>query len=203
MITNYTTIQTPGESEIKEKGSKFIGFVHQVRSEEDVKEVIDNIRSIHPKSRHICYAFSIGTDEPLERANDDGEPSGSAGRPILGQIHSNELHYTLVAVVRYFGGTLLGVPGLIAAYKGAAAEAIANAKLEQRHIRALYQMETDHMHYHELMNYLKRNGVDIIEQDIAANCIVTVAVEVTDMDNFNNDITLLNGIKGKFTEYEK
>lgn len=203
MITTYTTIQTPGEGEFKDRGSKFIGYARQVRSDDDVKQAIDDIRSIHPKGRHICYAFSIGTEEPQERANDDGEPSGSAGRPILGQIHSNELHYTLVAVVRYFGGTLLGVPGLIAAYKGAAAEAITNAKLQQRHIRARYLMETDHMHYHELMNYLKRNEVDIIEQDIAANCMVTVAVEVTDMEKFNNDITLLTGIMGKFIGYEQ
>lgn len=203
MITTYTTIQTPGEGEIKDRGSKFIGYAQQVRNEDDVKQAIDDIRSIHPKSRHICYAFTIGTEEPQERANDDGEPSGSAGRPILGQIHSNELHYTLVAVVRYFGGTLLGVPGLIAAYKGAAAEAISNATLQQRHIRARYLMETDHMHYHELMNYLKRNEVDIIEQDIAAKCIVTVAVEVNDMEKFNNDITLLTGIMGKFIGYEQ
>lgn len=202
MQTEYQTIAHESIGEFKDRGSKFIGYAIPVRTEEEVKEHLERIKLQHPKSRHVCYALSIGTDEPLERANDDGEPAGSAGRPILGQIHSAGLQYLLVAVVRYFGGTLLGVPGLIHAYKTAAAMAIENSQVVTRHVQALYQLQTTYLHYHTLMNYLKRESVEILEQLLDADCIVNVSINLPRKEKFDADITEMEGISINFKGYE-
>ncbi len=202
MIAEYQTIAETGTAIFRDRGSKFVGYAIPVRSETEVKQHIDALRQEHPKSRHVRYAFTIGTDELLERANDDGEPAGSAGRPILGQIHSAGLNFVLVAVVRYFGGTLLGVPGLINAYKTAAEEALAAVPQVTRYIRATYQLETTYAHYHELMNYLKRESVDILEQLLEADCILQVAVDLPQKEKFDREIAEIEGISVNFIGYE-
>ena len=116
-VTTYRTLKSPIQAEFKDKGSRFLAFAYPVQTAEQVKKHVDDLRQEHHKARHWCYAYRLGVDGNQFRANDDGEPSGSAGRPILGQIDSFELTDVLVMVVRYFGGTLLGVPGLIHAYK--------------------------------------------------------------------------------------
>ena len=128
----YHTLAAPAEAEFKDKGSRFIAYAYPVRSAEDVKNHVERQRQAHHKARHWCYAYRLGTDGLQFRANDDGEPSGSAGRPILGQIDSFAVTDTLIIVVRYFGGTLLGVPGLIHAYKTAAAEALKAAEVIEK-----------------------------------------------------------------------
>lgn len=130
--TTFRTLATPAEAEFKDKGSRFIAFAYPVRSVAEVKPYVDALRQGHHKARHWCYAYRLGTDGNQFRANDDGEPSGSAGRPILGQIDSAELTDVLVVVVRYFGGTLLGVPGLIHAYKTATAEVLQTAEVVEK-----------------------------------------------------------------------
>jgi len=115
----YKTITAPTTSDFRDRGSKFFGFAYPVQDVEEVKEKVKALKKEHPKAVHHCYAFRIGTDGTLFRANDDGEPSGSAGKPMLGQIDSAGLTNVLVVIVRYFGGSLLGVPGLINAYKTA------------------------------------------------------------------------------------
>jgi uncharacterized YigZ family protein len=201
LITEYKTIAAPSQGEFKDKGSKFLAFAFQVDTEEQVKEWLAHLRKEHPKSRHVCYAFSIGANEPLERSNDDGEPSGTAGKPILGQIHSIGLSNTLIAVVRYFGGTLLGVPGLIAAYKGAAHYALTNAKVVTHYIQAEYKLETDYQHFHELMNYLKREGVVVVDQQLDARYLLTIRIGADRQQKFYADITEASHIIATFIRY--
>ena len=123
----YRTLTTPGEAIYTEKRSKFLAFAHHITNEEEAKEILQTIRKRYYDARHICYAYVLGFEGEHTRSNDDGEPSGSAGKPILGQLRSAEITFTLVAVVRYFGGVKLGTGGLAVAYKTAAAEAISNA----------------------------------------------------------------------------
>ncbi len=132
MIETYQTLSAPNQAEFKDKGSRFIAFAYPIRSTEEVKQYVDTLRQEHHKARHWCYAYRLGVDGNQFRANDDGEPSGSAGRPILGQIDSAELTDVLVVVVRYFGGTLLGVPGLIHAYKTSTQMALQSAQIIQK-----------------------------------------------------------------------
>ena len=133
-ITTYSTIAAHVQAEIKDKGSRFIAYAYPIQSVAQVKQYVDALREEHHKARHWCYAYRLGVDGLQFRANDDGEPSGSAGRPILGQIDSAGLTDVLVVVVRYFGGTLLGVPGLIQAYKNSTAEALAIAEIVEKNI---------------------------------------------------------------------
>ena len=129
IIDQYYSIKDSTEGQYKEKGSKFISYAYPVTSEEQVEERLEEIRNLHHKARHHCYAYEIGIDGNRYRANDDGEPAGSAGKPIQNTLFSANLHFILVAVVRYFGGTLLGVPGLIHAYKEASVDALKQAEI--------------------------------------------------------------------------
>src|SRR5690242_1989774 len=130
-LYKYRTLAANTTGEFKDRGSKFLAYAYPIQTTKDVKEHIQALKKEHPKAVHYCYAYRIGTDGKEFRANDDGEPSGSAGRPILGQIDSSGLTNVLVVVVRYFGGTLLGVPGLINAYKTATMEALAKVPITE------------------------------------------------------------------------
>ena len=132
MDDTYKTVEGPAEGYINERKSKFISFIYPVQDADGVKEIVDELREKYHDARHVCWAYMLGWEREEFRSNDDGEPSGTAGRPILGQINSAELTDVLIAVVRYFGGTLLGTGGLIKAYKEAAADAIANAEVVER-----------------------------------------------------------------------
>ena len=124
MTDEFKTPKAPSEGLFKDKGSKFFGYIFPIKNENEVKAHLENLKSLHPKARHHCFAYKLGIDENNFRANDDGEPSGTAGKPILNTLHSFELTDALAVVVRYFGGTLLGVPGLINAYKEATKEGL-------------------------------------------------------------------------------
>ena len=126
---SYRTIKTLSQGLYKDKGSKFMAFAYPVSEQESIKPIIDDIKKTYHDARHHCYAYMIGYQRQIWRANDDGEPSGTAGKPILGQINSAELTNILIVVIRYFGGILLGTSGLINAYKCAAADAISNAEI--------------------------------------------------------------------------
>lgn len=130
----YKTILTPSEGIFKDKGSKFHGYLYPIHSIEEVEYHLSDIKTVHPKARHVCYAYRIGIGDQVFRINDDGEPSGSAGRPIYNELLSNDLTDTLAAVVRYFGGTKLGIPGLINAYKTATSDAISQTEIITRYI---------------------------------------------------------------------
>lgn len=155
ILDQYTTIASPTEGTFRDRGSKFIGYAFPVNNEREVKEHLLNLKKLHPSSRHVCYAFRINPLNEYWRANDDGEPSSSAGKPILGQIRSMELQNVLVAVVRYFGGTLLGVPGLIHAYKQAAIEALQQAVLVEKTVTLEINAAVTYDKMGDLMKWVK------------------------------------------------
>lgn len=159
---SYFTVAAPAEGIYKDRGSKFLGFIFPVFSEAEIKQHLQDLRKEHPSARHHCYAWRLGADKNAYRANDDGEPNNSAGKPILAQIQSNDLTNVLIVVVRYFGGTLLGVSGLINAYKLAAADAIANAQIEERFILFEYKVEFNTEDTSPVMRALKENEAEIL-----------------------------------------
>lgn len=164
MEDTYLTIAAPSQGEYKDRGSKFLAYAFPVGAEADWQARLEDVRKLHPKARHHCFAFRLGLDKNCFRANDDGEPAGSAGRPILGQIDAFGLTNVLVVVARYFGGTLLGVPGLIAAYKGSAHEALAQAQIVQKTLDAVYEITFDYALTSNVMQALKQNHFTLLAQ---------------------------------------
>jgi len=173
----YRTIEQPATIEMKEKSSKFIAFAFPVESEMSVKKWIDELWELHPKATHICYAYRLGIDKNQYRANDDGEPSGSAGKPILGQIDSKSVTNILVAVVRYFGGTKLGIPGLIESYKEAAKMVLAQSVIVEKEEMVSYRLLLDIEQYNEVMNALKKIKVMVKQQAFTDKCVLQIDME--------------------------
>ncbi len=167
---SYLSVSQPAEGLYKDKGSKFIGYVFLVKDLEDIKERINTLKELHPKARHVCYAYRLGFTPEEARSNDDGEPSGSAGKPILNTILSNNVHYTLVAVVRYFGGTLLGVPGLIQAYKEASLEAFAATEIIEIEPMETLEVRFTYAQMNEVMKVIKKYPIQIVEQEVNNDC---------------------------------
>lgn len=162
----------------KDKGSKFETYAYPIQRIEDVKKYLEEIKALHPKATHHCYAYRLGMDKQFNyRANDDGEPSGSAGRPILGQIDSFGLTNVLIIVVRYYGGTNLGIPGLIHAYKTSAKEALSVAKMIEKAILVEYKIECSFELMPELMNYLKKNQAVFLEQTMTDKLLIRFEIE--------------------------
>ena len=161
----YLTIEATSLGEYKEKGSKFFAYAHPVTTEEDCKKLLEAISKEHPKSRHCCYAYRLGITGEVYRINDDGEPSGTAGKPIYGQLLSNNISDVLVAVIRYFGGTKLGVPGLIHAYKNSAADAIHNATIIETTITVLYEIRCHYELMGKLLEHCKKLNLNIKEKE--------------------------------------
>lgn len=181
-ITTYQTLKSPIQAEFKDKGSRFLAFAYPVQTAEQVKKRVDDLRQEHYKARHWCYAYRLGVDGNQFRANDDGEPSGSAGRPILGQIDSFELTDVLVVVVRYFGGTLLGVPGLIYAYKTSTQMALENAQIIERNIEKTVRIRCEYPYLNEAIRIAKNHQVEIIEQDLQLDCRLTVRIPLANAE---------------------
>jgi uncharacterized YigZ family protein len=179
MIDEYKTIKSFSEGLFKDKGSKFHGFAFPAKNEEEIKAHIDLLKINHPKARHFCYAFKLGHQEATFRANDDGEPSGSAGKPILNTIQSFDLTNTLVVVVRYFGGTLLGVPGLIHAYKEATKEALIAAEIETKTINSLVEINYDFEQTNVVMQTIRKLELKIVEQTYQDRCGLVIEVRNT------------------------
>ena len=173
---SYLTLAHASEGLFKEKGSKFLAFAYPVKSEQEIKEILDSLRKKYYDARHHCYAYILGKDMDIFRANDDGEPNHSAGDPILGQIRSNSLTNTLIVVVRYFGGTKLGVGGLISAYRTAAAEAIANNLIiESEDIHELV-LHFGYPEMNQVMKLVKDHGLEIAGQKFDNLCEINLKV---------------------------
>ena len=181
-VTTYRTLELPIQAEFKDKGSRFLAFAYPVQTAEQVKKHVDDLRQEHHKARHWCYAYRFGVDGNQFRANDDGEPSGSAGRPILGQIDSFELTDVLVVVVRYFGGTLLGVPGLIYAYKTSTQMALENAQVIEKNIEKTVRIRCEYPYLNEAIRIAKNHQVEIIEQDLQLDCRLTVRIPLANAE---------------------
>ena len=193
----FRTIDQPVTGEFRDRGSKFFSFAYPVNSPEEVKEKIQQLRKEHPKAVHHCFAFRIGTDGTQYRANDDGEPSGSAGKPILGQIDSSELTNILVVVVRYFGGSLLGVPGLINAYKTATQEAFRKATFTERWIEYLVELEFDYPNMGEVMYLLRQSEATVYQQDLQLFCIVKAGIPRKHSDAYVERLSEIRRVRVK------
>ena len=180
--TSYLTLAAHTEGLYKDKGSKFIAYAYPVKDLEEIKTYIQLLKEEHPKSRHVCYAYRLGFTPEEARSIDDGEPSGSAGKPILNTILSNNLYYTLVAVVRYFGGTLLGVPGLINAYKEASLDALKEENIYLKEPEKTIQIEFDYFQLNDVMKICKKEPIKIINQQINNTCLVELSYKLSDED---------------------
>lgn len=195
MTDTYNTIAETGEGLYKEKGSKFLAFAFPVQNEGEIKPILDQFKKEYYNARHICYAYRIGYDEQaLFRMNDDGEPSGTAGKPIYGQILSHELTDVFIVVVRYFGGTKLGVSGLINAYKSAAMEAISATVIEEK-------IRTEHLTIHfdfnltnEVMRIVKDQGLTVFEQHYDTACHLTLAVRLSEIEKIKGLYQKIHGV---------
>ncbi len=172
----YLTIAAPSEGIFKDRGSKFIGFAYPVESEEEIRQRLQELRKEHFNARHHCYAYRLGADKLQYRINDDGEPSGTAGRPIYNQLLSKDLSNIMVVVVRYFGGTLLGVPGLINAYKNATLEAIAQAEIIEKIVYDLYRIDFGYLQMNEVMKVIKEKGLEVRSQQFDLQCSMEIAI---------------------------
>ncbi|HCT31279.1 MAG TPA: YigZ family protein [Bacteroidales bacterium] len=172
----YQTISSKAEGLYKEKGSKFIALAFPVSSEGDVKEILATLRKEYHDARHHCYSYIIGFKGEHWRANDDGEPSGTAGRPIYGQIQSFNLTNTLIVVIRYFGGTKLGVSGLINAYRAAATDALQQSKIVVKTVNDIYRISFGYLAMNDIMKLIKDENLNIIEQDFNTSCFVTIGI---------------------------
>ncbi|MGI9543974.1 MAG: YigZ family protein [Cyclobacteriaceae bacterium] len=175
-IDSYLTLSMASEGSYKEKGSKFLAFAFPVNTTEDIEEHLSELRKKHHDARHHCYAYILGPEAEQYRANDDGEPKHSAGDPILGQLRSKNLTNTLIVVVRYFGGTKLGISGLINAYKCAAIDAIDNNRIVERVLTETVALKYSYEQTNKVMRWVKEYQVAILNQTFRAECELEVAV---------------------------
>ena len=196
----YNTILKPSpETIFKDRGSKFLGYAFPLEQEEDVKKIIQCLKDSHFKARHWCYAWRLGRseNEVRLRVNDDGEPSNSAGQPIYGQILSKELTNVLVVVVRYFGGTKLGVGGLVNAYKTAAEMAIKASSIVEKIIDVKYQLIFEYKDMNKVMHVIKERNLAIISQKMEMNCDFEISVRKNEAENVKNILENLRCVKIK------
>ena len=178
----YRTIAKESEGLYKEKGSRFIAIAYPVRTEEEVKQHVADVKKKYYDARHHCYAYILGANKDAYRMNDDGEPSGTAGRPIHGQLLSKDLTDTLIIVIRYFGGIKLGVSGLINAYKTAAKDALDNNTIVEKFVEEDYQLRFPPLSMNKVMQLLKRDTVKITDQQYDTDCIIRFTVQKRDAD---------------------
>jgi len=191
----YYTISQPSTAEFKDRGSKFIAYAYPITSPEDFKQYLQGLKKEHPKAVHHCFAYRIGTDGNTFRQSDDGEPSGSAGKPILGQIDSKELTDVAVIVVRYWGGTLLGVPGLINAYKTAAALALQTTPIIQKQVEMKYHLQFDYTQMNDIMMVLKQYNCSILAQEMQLFCSITTGIPNNRLEEALYKLKELRGVE--------
>ena len=181
MIDEYRTLKTEGEGYYTDKRSKFLAFAHHVSTVEEIKDILARYRKKYFDARHVCYAYMLGSERTEFRANDDGEPSSTAGKPILGQINSNELTDILIVVVRYYGGVNLGTSGLIVAYREAAADAIAHSEIETRQVEEIITYNFPYPMMNDVMRIVKEENPQIVSQGFENDCSMTLRIRKDSM----------------------
>jgi uncharacterized YigZ family protein len=191
----YLTISTPSSGAFKDKGSKFLAFAYPVKSEQEIKLIVSNLKDKYFDARHHCYAYRLGADKLAFRANDDGEPSGTAGKPILGQILSADLTNILIVVVRYFGGTLLGTSGLITAYRTASAAAISDAVIIQKFVYAVYELHFPYQQMNLVMKTVKDFDLETFDQCFELSCCMKVKIKLGSIDIIASRFASIENIK--------
>lgn len=202
MAEKYFTIDKSVESIYKEKGSKFLSFLYPVSSVDEVKEYLTQLKKKYYDATHHCYAYIIGYDKETFRMNDDGEPSSTAGKPIYGQLQSNDLTNVLLVVVRYFGGTKLGVSGLIKAYKESSAECIALAQIVEKQVKNKYNIYFAYEDMNVVMNILKQNNAEQKNQIFDLNCQIEVLIDKRNTTKFEASIPPVSTIRIEFVGEE-
>lgn len=198
----YRTIKDSSRGIFKDKGSKFLAFAYPVVTEAEIKLLVDHLRKEYFDARHHCYAYRLGAEKLMFRANDDNEPSGTAGKPILGQIVSNDLTNILIVVVRYFGGTLLGTTGLINAYRNASADAITNATIVEKQVFAVYQLSFDYQHVNYVMKIVKDYDLSIFDQNFELTCSLKVKFRLSMVESMLQKFSPLYGIEADYLYHE-
>lgn len=191
----YYTIEAPSIGEYREKGSRFLAFAFPLNAEAEVKQHLDILKKEHPSARHICYAYQLKTNRESYRMYDDGEPSGTAGRPIYGQLQSAKLNNILVAVVRYFGGVLLGTGGLIQAYKSATADALRNAVIVEKYWKHRFTIACNYAQLSAVMRCLKMMKAKIIAQDHHDEISIHIEIRKDDAVKLQDQLKEILGIK--------
>ena len=194
----YKTIEKASTGIYKEKGSKFLAFAYPVATESEIKDILDDLKKEYYDARHHCYAYMLGADKGKFRANDDGEPSSTGGKPILGQILSNDLTNIFIVVVRYFGGTKLGVSGLINAYRSAASDAINNAKILEKTVNDYYKVEFHYIAMNDVMKLIKEENLDIVEQNYDNVCEIVLSIRQGEVQKIKSRIEKIDGINFEY-----
>lgn len=172
---SYKSISKAAEGLFKDKGSKFLAFAYPINNEDEAKLIVANLRKEYHDARHHCYAYRINPENPIYRVNDDGEPSGTAGKPIYGQILSNDLFDIIVVVVRYFGGTLLGTSGLINAYRAATSDCIINSVIIEKIIETSFEISFPYEQMNQVMKIIKEENINTKKQDFNLDCFMVLS----------------------------
>ena len=191
MTDEFKTISATSEGYYTEKRSKFLAFAHHVENHDEIKLILAGYRKKYYDARHVCYAYMLGAERADFRANDDGEPSSTAGKPILGQINSNELTDILIVVVRYYGGVNLGISGLIVAYREAAADALAHAKMELRQVEEEVSYTFTYPQMNDVMRIVKDMNPRIISQTYDNTCVIRMAIRKSEAQQLRDRLAKL------------
>ncbi|NVM67627.1 putative YigZ family protein [Mucilaginibacter sp. SG538B] len=194
----YKTIENPAEGVFRDRGSKFLAYAYPISSENDIKAIVARLKSEHPKANHHCWAMRLTIDRSVFRVNDDGEPSGTAGRPILNTLLSKDLTNLLVVVVRYFGGTLLGVPGLINAYKAATEDALNQSVIISKTVNDVYTISFDYLQMNDVMRIIKEENLIILDQLFDNDCSIQLSIRKTQVEQA---LFKLNKVSGALAKY--
>ena len=191
----YKTISKASDGILyKDRKSKFYAYTFPITNEREIKQIIENLRKKHPTANHVCYAWRMGIDKQRYRANDDGEPNNSAGIPIYGQIKSFELTNVLIAVARIFGGTKLGVGGLISAYRTAAQLALESSSIIEKSVKVNYELCFNYPLLSRVMRVIKQKPIGINKQDMSLDCIIEISVSLIDADQVENIFKRIHGV---------
>ncbi|HRW63832.1 MAG TPA: YigZ family protein [Bacteroidales bacterium] len=199
-VDEYLTISEPSQGLFKDRGSKFLAFAYPVTNEQEIKQIQEQLRSEYHDARHHCYAYMLGPEKLVYRANDDGEPSSTAGKPILGQIRSFDLTNILIVVIRYFGGTKLGVSGLIHAYKTASEEALKSANIIKKTLHDIYELKFEYPVMNDVMRILKEENIEQVDQKFELSCSVWISLRKADTEKVLSKFDRVEKLKIEYIE---
>jgi uncharacterized YigZ family protein len=202
MDDSYKTLESPAEGTYRDKGSRFLAFGFPVRNEEEIRNILASLRKKYHDARHHCYAYRLGSTGETYRVNDDGEPSGTAGKPIHGQLLSNNLTHVLVIVVRYFGGTLLGTGGLITAYRSATADMLSHARIIVRLVEVKVRLSFPYDMLNAVMKILKEESLAPGEADYNTMCTLVVKVRASSLDKLTGRVKIIAGLQCESLEMD-